>query len=151
VVTGSGDTTFESWPSPPPVSTNPAADAVGVVNDAREFSLCLSGHIVAGAAHVLAEAYHWQDSRIGSYLEQLIKIATKSGGQILDPPLSVADSRDWEDNRILELAEAAGAFLIVSDDRDLAGMSPWRGIPVIGARAFASRVDAMRRAARSRG
>ena len=61
--------------------------------------------------------------------------------------MTVTDSRDREDNRILELDEAMGAFLIVSDDKDLYALSTWRGIPVIGARAFASPVDAMRRAA----
>ncbi len=146
---GDGTSTFESWPSPPPVSTNPAADALGVVNDAREFALCLSGHMLAGVAHVLADAYQWQPSRVESYLGQLVKISAKSLGQIVDPDMTVTDSRDWEDNRILELAEATGAFLIVSDDKDLQAMSPWRGIPVIGARAFASRVDAMRRAAQT--
>jgi predicted nucleic acid-binding protein len=148
VVKGDGDSTFESWPSPPPVSANSAADALGVVNDAREFALCLSGHILAGVARMLEAAYGWQESRNASYLEHLITISTKSRGQILDPPQTVTDSRDWEDNRILELAEAAGAFVIVSDDVELQRMSPWRGIPVIGSRAFASRVDAMRRAAR---
>ncbi len=129
------------------MSSNPAADALGVVNDAREFALCLSRHILAGVAHVLADAYQWQPSRIDEYLRQLIKISAKSGGHIVDPAMTVTDSRDWEDNRILELAEATGAFLIVSDDKDLQAMSPWRGIPVMGSRAFALRVDAMRRAA----
>jgi len=65
----------------------------------------------------------------------------------VDPRQSVADSKDWEDNRILELAEAVGAFLIVSDDVALQGFSPWRGTPIIPSAVFASRVDAMRRAA----
>ena len=147
VIRGGGGSTFESWPSPPPVSTNPAADALGALNDAREFALSLSRHILAGVAQVLTDSYRWQPSRVELYLRQLIRISAQSRGQIVDPALTVTDSRDWEDNRILELAEAAGAFLIISDDKDLQAMSPWRGIPVIGARAFASRVDAMRRAA----
>ncbi len=85
---------------------------------------------------------------MGSYLRQLREIAEKSGGRIEDPSMSVADSEDWEDNRILELAELVGALLIVSDDAGLQSMSPWRGIPIMAPRAFARRVDAMRRAAR---
>jgi hypothetical protein len=117
------------------------------MNDAREFALCLSPHILAGVAHVLDEKYRWERARISSYLGQLKEIADKSGGRIEDPPMSVADSEDWEDNRILELAEVAGALLIVSDDAGLQSMSPWRGIPIMAPGALASRVDAMRRAA----
>jgi predicted nucleic acid-binding protein len=147
VVRGDGASTFESWPSPPPVSLNTAADALGVMNDAKEFALCLSTHILAGVAHVLDAKYRWERARIGSYLIQLREIAGKSGGRIQDPPTSVADSEDWEDNRILELAELVGALVIVSDDAGLQSMSPWRGIPIMAPRAFASRVDAMRRPA----
>jgi len=146
VARGDGASTFESWPSPPPVSPNPAADALGVMNDAKEFALCVSTHILAGVAHVLDEKYQWERARIGSYLRQLREIAEKSGGRIEDPPMSVADSEDWEDNRILELADVVGALLIVSDDAGLQGMSPWRGIPIMAPKTFAGRVDAMRRA-----
>jgi len=50
-------------------------------------------------------------------------MAEVSGGGITDPPGTVEDCPDWEDNRILDLA-AAGAFLIVSADADLTSMSP---------------------------
>lgn len=146
MVRGGGASTFESWPSPPLVSPNPAADTLGVMNDAKEFAFCLSSHILAGVAQVLDVKYQWERPRIGSYLSQLREIADKSGGRIEDPPMSVADSDDWEDNRILELAVLVGALLIVSDDAGLQSMSPWRGIPIMATRAFASRVDAMRRA-----
>jgi predicted nucleic acid-binding protein len=117
------------------------------MNDAQEFALCLSPHILAAVAHVLEVKYQWVGARIGSYLSHLAKIVEKSGGRIEDPPISVVDSTDWEDNRILELAEAVGSLLIVSDDIDLQGLSPWPGIPIISVRAFVGRVDAMRRAA----
>ena len=58
------------------------------------------------------------------------------------------DCADCEDNRILELALDTGAILVVSNDADLTSMSPWRGIPVLRPREFASRVDAMRRTMR---
>jgi predicted nucleic acid-binding protein len=147
VVRGAGASTFESWPSPPPVSPNAAADALGVMNDAKEFALCLSTHILAGVVRVLDVEYRWKRARMAAYIRQLREIAEKSGGRIEDPPMSVADSEDWEDNRILELAELVGALLIVSHDAGLQSMSPWRGIPIMGPRVFASRVDAMRRAA----
>jgi hypothetical protein len=117
------------------------------MNDAKEFALCLSPNIRAAVAHLLDEKSRWERAGIGSYVRQLKEIADKSGGRIEDPPMSVADSEDWEDNRIPELAEVAGALLIVSDDAGLQSMPPWRGIPIMAHRAFASRVDAMRRAA----
>jgi predicted nucleic acid-binding protein len=57
----------------------------------------------------------------------------------------VADCTDWEDNRILELAEACGAFVIISSDEQLLAMSPWRGTPIMEPAAFVARIDAMRR------
>jgi predicted nucleic acid-binding protein len=60
--------------------------------------------------------------------------------------LVVSDCEDWEDNRILELAAESGAVLIVSSDRHLLNLSPWRGTPVVDPRTFVAKVDAMRRA-----
>jgi predicted nucleic acid-binding protein len=60
--------------------------------------------------------------------------------------LAVGESPDWEDNRILDLAAAVGAFLMVSADADLTSMSPRRGRPVIEPPQFASMIDASRRA-----
>ena len=54
------------------------------------------------------------------------------------------------DNWILDLAAAAGAFLVVSADVDLTGMSPWQGRPIIEPPQFASMVDASRWACRRR-
>ena len=77
-------------------------------------------------------------------------MAEASGGGITDPPQTVGDCPDWEDNRILDLAAGVGAFLIVCADVDLTSMSPWRGRPIIEPTQFASMVDASRRARRRR-
>jgi predicted nucleic acid-binding protein len=137
---------FESWPSPPPLRGDPSANAVGVLNDAVEFSLWLSPHILEGTKRVLLEFYRWSDTRAARYEKVLITIAARSGGDVVVPTETVADCDDWEDNRILELALESGALLIVSSDAHLLAMSPWRGIPVVDAAAFVARVDAMRRA-----
>src|ERR1019366_2410079 len=106
-----------------PTSGNPSADCLGVVNDAAEFALWLSPHILANTGRVLATVLKTPDDEVG-------------------------DCPDWEDNRILDLAAAVGAFLIVSADADLTSMSPWRGRPIIEPPQFASMVDASRRARR---
>lgn len=49
-----GESPFRSWPSPPTTSGNPSADCLDVINDAAEFALWLSPHILANTGRVLA-------------------------------------------------------------------------------------------------
>lgn len=138
--------------SPPPVSGYAAAECVGIVNDAEEFALLLSPHVLTNVGRVLSDAvagYAWPEDRVESYLRILVEIAHVSEGAILEPGVDVVDCvADYEDNRILELALAGNASLIVSADQHLLEMSPWRGTPIIEPREFFGRVDAMRRARR---
>jgi predicted nucleic acid-binding protein len=148
-----GQDSFESWPSPPPTSGHDAADCVGIVNDAIEFSLWLSPHVLTNIERVLETpeadgGFEWDPEPIEEYLSVLVEIAEASGGGVLEPDEAVTDCDDYEDNRILELALAAQAVLIVSNDSHLLHMTPWRGIPVLSPRDFAARVDAARRAKR---
>jgi len=151
VVTGRDP--FESWPSPPPTSGHFAADCVGIVNDAVEFSLWLSPHILTNIERVLdspanQDGFEWEPQRVEDYLELLVEISIASGGAVITPAQAVTDCADYEDNRILELALACQAVIIVSNDSDLLHMSPWRGIPILSPRDFAARVDASRRVRR---
>jgi predicted nucleic acid-binding protein len=147
-----GNDAFQSWPSPPPLRGNLAANVVGILNDAREFSLFLTEHILANVLRVLAEpapgGYGWAAEPAEQYIELLVEIAEASGGGLIEPGETVADCPDYEDNRILESAAASGSLLIVSDDTDLTSMSPWRGTPVVTSGEFVKRTDAMRRARR---
>jgi predicted nucleic acid-binding protein len=145
-----GNSPFRSWPSPPPISDNPFADCVGIVNDAREFALWLSEHILVNVIRVLCEGYGWELEPAEEYAALLVEIAEASNGDVVHPAVAVSDCPDYEDNRILECALAANADLIVADDEHLTSMSPWRGIPIVRPREFASRVDASRRASRRR-
>lgn len=145
-----GESPFRSWPSPPPTSGNPSADCLGIVNDAAEFALWLSPHILVNTGRVLASALKMPEDEIDEYLAVLAEIAEASRGGITDPPQVVGDCPDWEDNRVLDLAQAVGAFLVVSAEGDLTTMSPWRGRPVSGPAQFASLVDASRRSRRRR-
>ncbi len=145
-----GKTALRSWPTPPPVSDNPAADCVGIVNDATEFALWLSPHILENTIRVLCERADWSKEDAETYARILMRLAEHSGGGTMVPPRTVNDCPDFEDNLILDLAVEIGAFLVVSEDSDLTSMSPWRGTPILRPREFASRVDAMRRARRRR-
>jgi predicted nucleic acid-binding protein len=145
-----GTSTFWAWPSPPPAGPFAAAECIGIINDAREFSLWLSPHVIRNLIRVLIDPHglQWDIARAEEYAALLVELAEASGGQVIDPPVHVADCPDCEDNRILELALASGSVLIVSRDFHLLEMSPWRGTPVISPEEFVGRVDAMRRAAR---
>lgn len=145
-----GNSAFRSWPSPPPTGPYLAAECVGIVNDAREFSLWLSPHVLRNLIRALTaeRGFGWPADRAEEYATILIEIARASGGQVVEPETVVSDCPDFEDNRILELALASGSALIVSADAHLLDMSPWRGIPIVRPADFVGRVDAMRRAAR---
>lgn len=132
------------WKSPPPVRGDPAAMALGILNQGVEFGLWLSPHILTGSKRVVTEGFGFEQQEADRYERVLVDIALRTGG-VITPDLSVHDCRDWEDNRILELAEAAGALLIISSDADLLEISPWRGIPVMQPAQFVARVDALRR------
>jgi len=145
-----GNSAFWSWPSPPPLSAFPASDCVGILNDGQEFALWMSPHVLRNVLRVLTDAggYAWTANRAEEYAKALVEIVETSGGHVIEPGVHVSDCFDYEDNRILELALASSSVLIVSSDAHLLDMSPWRGIPIVRPREFASRVDAMRRAKR---
>jgi predicted nucleic acid-binding protein len=102
------------------------------------------------AGRVLASVLKMPDDEIDEYLAVPAEIAEASGGGITDPAQVVGDCPGWEDNRVLDLALAVGAFLVVSADADLTTRSPWRGRPVVEPAQFASLVDASRRSRRRR-
>lgn len=140
-----GNSPFRSWPSPPPLSGNPSADSVGVIVDGAEFSLWLSPHILDETARVLLEVLGWDPTPAEQFTTVLAAAAEHSGGGNVDPPRTVHDCPDWEDNLVLDLVVDCGALMLVSNDTDLLAMSPWHGIPVVTPAQFASRVDGMRR------
>jgi predicted nucleic acid-binding protein len=141
----SGNSPYLSWPSPPPTSGNPFADCLGIGNDAAEFGLWLSPHILENTVRVLSTVVGTPKEEAADYSDILIELADASGGGVLIPPRTVHDCPDHEDNLVLDLAAEVGALLVVSEDVDLTSMSPWRGVPVLRAREFVGRVDAMRR------
>lgn len=145
-----GNSPFRSWPSPPPTSGNPFADCLGIIVDAAEFALWLSPHILDNTGRVLIEGLKWPEERTEQYLSVILTVADHSGGGVVDPPSTVHDCPDHEDNRILDVAAEVGALLVVSEDQDLTAMSPWRGTPILRPREFAAKVDGMRRHQRRR-
>jgi uncharacterized protein len=66
------------------------------------------------------------------------------GARIVEPGERVADCRDPRDDKLIEAALAAGAAVIVSDDRDLLTLAPWRGIRVVKPEAALAELDSGR-------
>jgi predicted nucleic acid-binding protein len=145
-----GNSPYRSWPSPPPVSGNAYADCVGVVNDAAEFALWLSPHLLETTAYLLQGTFKWETDQAEALLTVFVELAEDSGGGAVDPPRAVFDCSDQEDNLVLDLAAHVGALLLVSEDADLTSMSPWRGTPILRPRDFVTKVDGMRRGYRRR-
>jgi putative PIN family toxin of toxin-antitoxin system len=52
------------------------------------------------------------------------------------PVESIADCRDSKDNKFLELAVASNASCIITGDKDLLILHPFRGIPILNAADF---------------
>lgn len=139
-----GNSPYLSWPSPPPTSGNPFADCLGVINDAAEFALWLSPHILDNTTRVLMTVVGTPKDEAEDYEAILKDMADASGGGVTAPPRTVHDCPDHEDNLVLDLAAEVGALLIVSEDNDLTNMSPWRATLIVRADQFVARVDGMR-------
>jgi predicted nucleic acid-binding protein len=124
---------------------------LGIVNDAAEFALWLSPHILDNSTRVLMAVVGTPKDEAADYRDILTEIADASGGGTLTPPRTVHDCSDHENNLVLDLAAEVGALLLVSEDIDLTRIWSWRGVPILRASEFTARVDAMRRHQRRKG
>ena len=48
-----------------------------------------------------------------------------------EPTSRITDCRDPSDDKYLELVLAANATVLVSSDKDLLSLHPWRGVPIL--------------------
>jgi len=60
----------------------------------------------------------------------------------ISPTERVVACRDPADDKYLELAVAAEAALIISGDRDLLSLSPWRGIRIVSPAEYVRLINA---------
>ena len=58
-------------------------------------------------------------------------ITSSSASQYVPTSSAIIDSRDPDDNYILALAFDGGADCVVTGDKDLLVLHPWRGIPIV--------------------
>lgn len=123
----------------PPTSKNSALDAVSLAFDGELFRLFISPHIIRNIAKVLS-LQGQSDAAIAKVLETIVEIVEFSGGAVVEPPRMVNDCADFEDNLVLDLTKAVGATILVTWDRELLGMNPWRHRLIMNPRDFVGRV-----------
>ena len=57
--------------------------------------------------------------------------ALTGAAEWFDPVAAITDCADPNDNKYLDLALAAATEIVVSSDRHLFGMHPWRGVMIL--------------------
>ena len=80
---------------------------------------------------ILEEKFNWPKNRITETTNYLWQIALT-----FEPTVRVSDCRDPDDNPVLECALAGAAIAIVTGDRDLLDLHPYRGISILTPRQF---------------
>jgi len=121
---------------------------MGIVNDALDWALCVSTHILDNVCRIFIDepAFLWDPDSAEEYVNTIVDIAEGSGGGWFDPPRVAIDvTGDHEDDLILDLAVANGAVVVVSSDPHLLNLRSWRGIAMMSPHEFARAVDASRR------
>lgn len=88
----------------------------------------LQGEVV----HVLRDKFRLPDVRLAEVEALLESTAIRVVAPALDQPAC----RDPDDDRVLALASAFAADVLVTGDEDLLVLHPWRGIPIVRPRDF---------------
>lgn len=108
----------------PPSSGNAALDCLSLAFDGEDFKLHISPHIIENIARVMHED-QYPGELIGKALEALVEIVDLTGGSVVDPPRLAHDSKDFEDNLILDLVKYTDSRVLVTSDNGLLAMNPW--------------------------
>lgn len=141
------DSSYPYLPRIPPTTDNAAADCLAIALDGDDIQLYSSLHILTTTAAVLARLGVAADTA-QRYVDEVTSIITELGGAVLDPPRKAHDSRDHEDNLVLDCALAAEALIVVSSDYDLTSLNPWNGRLILTPERFVAHVVAGRRGTR---
>lgn len=105
--------------------------------------LCLSAPLIEEIIDVLHRpriARYFTGDALADFLTMLARIS-----EIVVPFEAIHACRDPKDNKLLELAVAAEARYLVTGDRDLMILNPFRGIEIVSAGALATRFEGFSR------
>jgi uncharacterized protein len=81
----------------------------------------------------LREKFDWGTGEISAAASACWSSAV---AQEVDPRMHVTDCADADDNRVLECALESRAQFLVTGDRDLLALHPYRGISILTPRQF---------------
>ena len=108
----------------------------------RAFTLCTSPILLAELAEVIARDKFVQRVLAAELSAAALVQDYERLADIVEPqPLSVPVCRDPDDDHVLACALAAQATLIVSGDKDLLDLQPYKGIPILPAAAALQRLE----------
>ena len=131
-------TVFPEIPEIPPRSGNDSADALSVIFDAERYQLYLSPHIIRNLQDIFMEQ-GYSPELIERYLNFIVELVLETEGAVVEPPRTVFDLKDHEDNYILDLVKAVDAKILVTRDNDLISESPWNGRLIMHPADFVNR------------
>jgi putative PIN family toxin of toxin-antitoxin system len=94
------------------------------------FSIAVSKEIKAELKGTLTRKFGWPDERVAEACRHLWANA------LWCEPVAVQASRDPDDDHVLGCALAASAKVIVTGDKDLLTLHPFRGIAIVTPAAF---------------
>lgn len=141
----SNDTDWPYLRRLPPTSESSEADCLSLALDGDEFRLYASPHILRNIGRLLRAA-GIPPELTQRWVRELVDIIEMTGGGVIEPQRAVFDIKDHEDNLIMDVAVAADAVVVVSNDTDLTSLSPWHGrIPILRPREFVMRMLHTRR------
>ena len=138
------ESTFPLIAAIPPSTGNAAVDCLSIMFDAEDFRLYVSPHILTNTVRVLRQV-GISAALAEDYVEAILDIVAESGGQVINPPRTVFEVHDYEDNLVLDLVVATDSLILVSDDTYLTELTPWNGRLILRPRDFVDRVVQSRR------
>jgi putative PIN family toxin of toxin-antitoxin system len=98
---------------------------VVVLGERAQVRLLVSPNLVSEVERVLARKFGWEQRRVRQICQPLWESA-----RLLTPATDVSVCRDPQDNHLLALALDGEAEYIITGDRDLLVLSPFRDILV---------------------
>jgi hypothetical protein len=108
------------------------------------------GRVLISAATVNELNEVLRRQRFGKYVREAQRLeflaALIREAELVDVTEVVTECRDPKDNKFLELAVSGKATYIISGDKDLLALHPFRGIPVIAPQVFLLQVGPERTA-----
>ena len=99
-----------------------------------EGKILVSASVRLELAEVLSRAKF--DKYVSEEVRMRFLIALLKETELVEVTAEVSNCRDAKDNNFLELALSGRADLIVSGDRDLLVLNPFRGIPILTSGEF---------------